>query len=89
MDTGAHAAAQWQASTTSEARGHRGPVWRIDFAAGDDTTLYVSVSDGRILERRNRSWRLLDVFWMLYITDYAGRKNFNNPLVIGAAFGGL
>ena len=89
VGTGAHAAAQWQASSTSEARGHRGPVWRIDFADGDDTTLYVSASDGRILERRNRSWRLFDVFWMLHIMDYAERKNFNNPLVIAAAVGGL
>lgn len=74
---------------TLEARGHGGPIWRVPFGDADDTTLYVSAWDGRILERRNRSWRLFDVFWMLHIMDYTGRKNFNNPLVIMAASGGL
>jgi len=74
---------------TTEVRGHEGAIWRVPFSDGDNTTLYVSAQDGRILERRNRTWRLFDVFWMLHIMDYAGRQNFNNPLVIMAASGGL
>ena len=86
---GSPGAPEWLPSATSEARGHGGPIWRIPFGDADDTTLYVSAWDGRILERRNRSWRLFDVFWMLHIMDYAGRENFNNPLVIMAASAGL
>ncbi|HEY5612201.1 MAG TPA: 2Fe-2S iron-sulfur cluster-binding protein, partial [Lysobacter sp.] len=56
---------------------------------GDATTLYVSAQDGRILERRNDSWRVFDFVWMLHIMDYTGRQDFNNPLVIMAASGGL
>lgn len=74
---------------TTEVRGHEGAIWRVAFNDTDDTTLYVSAQDGRILERRNRSWRWFDVFWMLHIMDYTGRQNFNNPLVIMAAAGGL
>lgn len=74
---------------TLEVRGHEGPIWRVPFGDADGTTLYVSGQDGRILERRNDSWRLFDVAWMLHIMDYTGRQDFNNPLVIMAAAGGL
>lgn len=72
-----------------EAREHAGPVWRVPFADDEATTLYVSAWDGRILERRNDAWRLFDVVWMLHIMDYTGRQNFNNPLVITMAVGGV
>jgi Na+-transporting NADH:ubiquinone oxidoreductase subunit F len=72
-----------------EARGHSGPIWRVPFNDTDATTLYVSAQDGRILERRNDTWRVFDFVWMLHIMDYTGRENFNNPLVIMAASGGL
>ncbi|HVJ62979.1 MAG TPA: 2Fe-2S iron-sulfur cluster-binding protein, partial [Tahibacter sp.] len=74
---------------TLEAREHAGPIWRVDFADADATTLYVSAQDGAILERRNDTWRLFDIVWMLHIMDYTGRQNFNNPLVIMMASGGL
>ena len=74
---------------TLEVRGHESPIWRVPFNDEDDTTLYVSGQDGRILERRNDSWRLFDFVWMLHIMDYTGRQNFNQPLVIMAASGGL
>ncbi len=44
---------------------------------------------GEVLYHRDKTWRLFDVFWMLHIMDYTGRKNFNNPLVVTAAIGGL
>lgn len=74
---------------TLEARGHQGAIWRVDFSDDDATTLYVSGQDGRILERRNDTWRLFDIVWMLHIMDYTGRQDFNNPLVVMAASGGL
>lgn len=76
-------------AATLEVRGHEGPIWRIPFTDADGTTLYVSAQDGRILERRNDTWRLFDIVWMLHIMDYSGRKDFNNPLVIAMASGGL
>lgn len=72
-----------------ETREHAGPAWRVPFADEQATTLYISAQDGRILERRNDAWRLFDVVWMLHIMDYTGRKNFNNPLVITMAVGGV
>jgi len=65
-----------------EVRRHEGPVWRVDFDDVDNTSLYVSANDGSILERRNDTWRLFDVFWMLHIMDYQQREDFNNALVI-------
>lgn len=68
-----------------EVRRHEGPVWRVNFDDEDATSLYVSAEDGSILERRNDTWRLFDVFWMLHIMDYRNREDFNNTLVILAA----
>lgn len=65
-----------------EVRRHQGEVWRVDFDDGDGTSLYISADDGSILERRNDTWRLFDVFWMLHIMDYRQREDFNNALVI-------
>jgi Na(+)-translocating NADH:ubiquinone oxidoreductase F subunit len=76
-------------TATLEVRGHEGVIWRVPFNDEDNTTLYVSGQDGRILERRNDSWRIFDFVWMLHIMDYTGRQDFNNPLVIMMASGGL
>ena len=65
-----------------EIRRHSGDAWRVVFDDDDATTLYVAADDGRILERRNDTWRLFDVFWMLHIMDYKEREDFNNVLVI-------
>ncbi len=73
---------------TLETRAHEGQVWRVGFSDAEDTTVYLSLQ-GDVLEHRNRSWRLFDVFWMLHIMDYSGRQDFNNPLVVSAAVGGF
>ena len=70
---------------TMEVRRHTGDVWQVVFDDEDATSLYVSKSDGRILERRNDTWRLFDVFWMLHIMDYLGRESFNNVFAIIAS----
>lgn len=72
-----------------EARRHSGPVWRVDFLDADGTTLYLSGADAKVLERRNDTWRLFDIAWMLHIMDYSGRQDFNNTLVVLAASAGL
>lgn len=80
---------EWLAEVPREAIEHEAPLWRVRFADDVDTTLYVSAIDGRILERRNAQSRWFDVFWMLHTMDYSGRGNFNHPLVIISAAGGL
>lgn len=58
------------------------PVWRINFADGEATSIYVSPTQARIVARRSSNWRLFDFFWMLHIMDYEERHDFNNPLLI-------
>ena len=72
-----------------ETRANPDPVWRVDFSDAQDTTIYVSAHSGQVMEHRNATWRLFDIFWMLHIMDYGERVNFNNPLVVGMGIGGL
>jgi hypothetical protein len=71
---------------TLEARGHALPIWRIDFDDARHTRYYVGADEGTILERRNDTWQLFDLFWMLHTMDYVGRDDFNTPWVILVAF---
>ena len=68
-----------------ETRNSNGAYWRFNFSDRSNTSIYISVSTGEILERRNSFWRVRDFFWMLHIMDYPGRENFNNPLIITIA----
>lgn len=68
--------------STLEIRDHSAPAWRINFSDPEGTSIYVSASDGEILERRNHYWRTFDVFWMIHIMDYVSRSSFNHPLII-------
>jgi Na+-transporting NADH:ubiquinone oxidoreductase subunit F len=83
------AAPEWLEEAPREAIEHAAPLWRVRFTDDVDTTLYVSAVDGRILERRNAQSRWFELFWMLHTMDYSGRGNFNHPLVIVSAAGGL
>jgi Na+-transporting NADH:ubiquinone oxidoreductase subunit F len=65
-----------------ETRNSTGDYWKVDFSDDVNTSLYISATSGKILERRNSYWRVRDFFWMLHIMDYSGRENFNNPLII-------
>lgn len=71
--------------STLEIRDHAPPAWRVDFSDLERTSIYVSASDGEILERRNNYWRAFDVFWMIHIMDYVSRSSFNHPLIILSA----
>jgi uncharacterized iron-regulated membrane protein len=66
-----------------------GSTWEARFDDAGETTLYFSADDGRLVETRNSTWRLFDLFWMLHTMDYRGRDNFNNPLVITVGFAAL
>jgi Na+-transporting NADH:ubiquinone oxidoreductase subunit F len=71
---------------TVEAREHEAPLRRVDFNDSQHTRYYISIDDGRIVERRTDDWRVFDFFWMLHTMDYRSRDDFNNPLVISFAF---
>jgi len=54
-----------------------GSAWRISFADGEGTRIYVSPDTGLVTARRNDRWRFFDFFWMLHIMDYEEREDFN------------
>lgn len=74
-----------QQETTVEIRGRTPPLWRVDFADGRRTTIYLDPASGEVVARRNALWRVYDVFWMLHIMDYRARDDFNHPLLVGSA----
>ncbi len=61
------------------------PVWKVTFDDTENTALYVSPTEGRVVSRRSSVWRLYDFFWMLHIMDYDERHNFNNPLIMATS----
>ncbi|GJL96824.1 MAG: hypothetical protein DHS20C06_06410 [Hyphobacterium sp.] len=61
------------------------PSWRVAFADGEGTRLYISTATGEVIARRNDVWRFYDFFWMLHIMDYGDRSHFNHPLLILAS----
>jgi len=62
-----------------------GPLWRVDFADAEGTTLYISPATGEVVSRRSGVWRFYDLFWRLHVMDWREGENFNHPLIIGAA----
>lgn len=68
-------------------REHKLPIWRVDFADEANSSFYVSGETGKLLERRNDTWRIWDFVWMLHNMDYANRTSFNHPLIVVLAFG--
>lgn len=75
------------AETTLETRDVALPVWRVEFADKDRTTLLVSAKTGELLGTKNDTWRLWDIAWMLHIMDYTERQSFNHPLIITVGTG--
>ena len=74
---------------TLAVREHKLPIWRVDFADDRGSVFYVSGETGKLLERRNDSWRLWDFLWMLHNMDYANRSSFNHPLIVTVTFATL
>ena len=79
------AAVTRQEEAILEIRGREPPLWRVEFDDGRRTTIYVDPESGMVAARRNRLWRIYDVFWMLHIMDYRARDDFNHPLLVGSA----
>lgn len=69
------------AKPTLETR-EAGATWQAAFDDLAGTNLYFSADDGTMVAARTDVWRVFDFFWMLHTMDYAGRDDFNNPLVI-------
>ncbi len=74
-------AATFQAQPDIQSRA-KSPVWQAQFDDAQRTALYFAADDGHFIVARSASWRLYDFFWMLHTMDYAGRDNFNNPLIV-------
>ncbi|HEX8574546.1 MAG TPA: hypothetical protein VF759_17530 [Allosphingosinicella sp.] len=68
-------------------REHKLPIWRVDFSDDANSSFYVSGETGKLLERRNDTWRIWDLAWMLHNMDYVNRTSFNHPLIVTVAFG--
>ena len=68
-----------------ETRNSEGEYWRVNFSDKAHTSIYISVSTGEILARRNSYWRVFDFFWMLHIMDYNTHEDINNNAVVTAA----
>lgn len=73
--------------STLAIREHEAPAWRVDFADKGNSSFYISKATGRLLERRNDTWRIWDFVWMLHNMDYVNRTSFNHPLIITVGFG--
>jgi uncharacterized iron-regulated membrane protein len=65
-----------------EARGRKGPLWRVVLDHEREPRLYISAVTGEVVARRNDLWRWFDFFWMLHVMDYDEREDFNHPLLI-------
>lgn len=59
------------------------PAYRVDLMHDKRPHVYVDARSAEIHARRNDSWRVFDFFWMLHTMDYAGRDDFNHPLLTG------
>ena len=64
-----------------EFRGGELPAWVVQFDHSSGTRVYVSQRGGAVTRHRNQTWRVFDFFWMLHTMDYAGRDDFNHPLI--------
>ena len=65
------------------------PMWRVEFADSNETTLYLSPQTGELLAKRHDLWRWFDLLWMLHIMDYDERSDVNNTLLRVASSAGL
>ncbi len=65
------------------------PMWRVEFADNNETTLYLSPHSGELLAKRHDLWRWFDFLWMFHIMDYEERTDVNNTLLRIASSIGL
>ncbi len=69
-------------TTAPEETGRTGPLWRVDFADREKTSLYLSPATGEVVTRRSGVWRIFDFFWRLHVMDWNDGEDFNHPLII-------
>lgn len=65
----------------SEVKTRPVPLWRVGFADGNETALYLSPQTGELLAKRHDLWRWFDFLWMFHIMDYEERSDVNNTLL--------
>lgn len=62
-------------------RGKPLPAWRVELTDDNHTVVYVDATTGEVTARRNRYFRVYDLFWSLHIMDYHEREGFNHGLI--------
>ena len=62
------------------------PVWRINFDDFARSTLYISVTSGKIVTRRHQFWRIFDLMFSLHVMDYEDEDPANYLLLCVALF---
>lgn len=73
----------------NEVRGLAPPIWRVNIADAEHSSLYLDPMTGLVQRVRTDTWRTYDFFWMLHIMDYQHRENFNHGLLIFSAASAL
>jgi len=75
------------AAVTEPLRAYPGPLpaWRVDFADGDATQVYVAADLGRVTAARNRLFRVFDVMWSIHILNFADPRGINTTWLWGGA----
>lgn len=66
----------------NEVRGLAPPIWRVNIADAEHSSLYLDPMTGLVQRVRTDTWRTYDFFWMLHIMDYQNREDFNHPLLM-------
>ena len=81
--------ADWITQAPQEVATRPVPMWRVEFADNNETTLYLSPHTGELLAKRHDLWRWFDFLWMFHIMDYDERTDVNNTLLRIASLLGL
>jgi len=68
-----------------ELGGRHREIWRVDFNATFNPTLYFSPTNGRLVSKRSDLWRVYDFLWSLHIMDYEHGEDSHNTLLFIAS----
>jgi hypothetical protein len=65
------------------------PVWQVNFDNFASPSLYISVSSGKVVNKRHQLWYLFDWMFRLHIMDYGDDEDVSNWLLFFIASLGL
>ncbi len=56
------------------------PAWRINFDDSENTSLYISAENGKLVTKRHQYWRLFDWMFSFHVMDYVDEEVDNQLL---------